>query len=306
MNTLRVSKDKIFDVKNQVETNSRGIYSRQRINDRAIDTTFVSIVMTSCNRSPQVYYTLKTIAQSDYKNIQVVLVDDSSHDPVLPEKLSEYPFVIDFITINRSVKCWHNPCVNYNIGFKFVEGGKVLVQNGEVCHIGDVVSHLVSNLMPNSYSAYDVRTTPSYEANTAIYGIDKLTIDILHSGLMGIWYQGRSNNRSFHFLAGMDRACLDKIGGGFSYDYTYGSDYDDDDFIMRIRAAGIHIAPFFGDVALCGGIHLFHGSAHAVWNNGVEFNQRLFEAKRNYLNRTGVYVDVSSDYDSYDSKFALL
>ena len=69
--------------------------------------------MTSHERSKQVYFTLSTINKSNYKDIQVILVDDSVYDPVMVNHFADYKFNIDLIRINRDKKFWNNPCVNY-------------------------------------------------------------------------------------------------------------------------------------------------------------------------------------------------
>jgi glycosyltransferase involved in cell wall biosynthesis len=94
--------------------------------------------MTACNRSKQTYFTLQTIQNSSHKAIQIILVDDSDSDPIAKEELEKYPFYIDFISIKMQNKKWVNPVVNYNIGFEYIRGSKVVIQNAEVCHVGDV------------------------------------------------------------------------------------------------------------------------------------------------------------------------
>jgi glycosyltransferase involved in cell wall biosynthesis len=98
----------------------------------------ISIVMTACNRSKQTYFTLQTIQNSSHKAIQIILVDDSDAEPITKEELEKYPFYIDFISIKMQNKKWVNPVVNYNIGFEYIRGSKVVIQNAEVCHVGDV------------------------------------------------------------------------------------------------------------------------------------------------------------------------
>jgi hypothetical protein len=304
MNALMKSKDEIFDLKNQVQTNAKMIYNHVRFGSGEINDSTVSIVMTSCNRSQQVYYTLKTISLSEYKNIQIIIVDDSTSDPIEKEKLAEFPFIFDFIQIDSGKKCWQNPVVNYNIGFRFVEGGKVIIQNSEVCHVNDVVSHVVRNLQPNTYYVYDVRTTPSYEANEAIYTVDSPDLRVLNGPHVGIWYQARSNNRKLHFLTAVDRIAFEKIGG-FSYDYSYGSYYDDDDFLIRIASNKISIVPQFHDVAKCAGIHLFHGGSKG-WNKDLESNHNLYLAKFRHYKATGIYLEISESPCTFEEYYERL
>ena len=82
-------------------------------------------------------------------------MDDSDVDPIIKEELEKYSFYIDFISIKRQNKNWINPCVNYNIGFEFIKGSKVIIQNSEVCHIGDVLIFIDNNLKQNEYLVFD-------------------------------------------------------------------------------------------------------------------------------------------------------
>jgi hypothetical protein len=65
---------------------------------------FTHYNIPNCNRSKQVYYTLKTIEKCTFKNIQVILVNDSDIDPIKKEELKKYPFYIDFIIITPTEK----------------------------------------------------------------------------------------------------------------------------------------------------------------------------------------------------------
>ena len=171
--------------------------------------------MTSSNRSKQTYFTLSTLDPLDCK-LQVILVDDSTHDPIDLEKLKEFSFHIDFIQINRDVKNWFNPLVNYNIGFKFIKGSKVIIQNAEVCHIGSVLN-FVKNIIDDNYYVFDVNASSNFETNEKIYNhcgrlnelIDQspynhLTTEIYNQPLFYRWYQSESNNRNLHFFNSND------------------------------------------------------------------------------------------------------
>ena len=168
--------DKIAIIKNDITD----YYKHACINNKDITNDTITIIMTSHNRSKQVYFTLKTIADSNFKNIQVVIVDDSDKDKVSTDKLQEYPFYIDFIEIDRNKKFWINPCVNYNIGFKYIKGVKIIIQNSEVCHIGDVLSYVNLNIRDENYYVFDVKNSPSFEYNEHIYNLPVLYHNIFY------------------------------------------------------------------------------------------------------------------------------
>ena len=293
MNTLNNASFTICEFRRQLEASPEEFYTHRLFEKNAITSETVSILMTSSNRSKQVSYTLQTIARSAYKNVHVILVDDSTTDPVTPVMLEPLPFSVDFITINRATKCWHNPVVNYNIGFKYIKGGYVILQNAEVCHVGDVISYLVGNVPESEYWVFDVRASKGHDANEEIYRLGTDTPAVYtNDALYMLWYQHQTNDRKFHFLAGGKRSTFDRIGG-FSFDYMLGSSWDDDDYLLKIQAQKIPIRSIYHPVSGCGGIHLYHVIAGESWDRNVECNDTILKRKRDYLARHGIYIEVS-------------
>ena len=303
MNTLKANKDLIFQIKEEVYHFNSSIITPVVINNHPITNTTVSIVMTTSNRSKQTYYTLDTIKRSIYEDIHVIIVDDSTYDPIKKEVLETYPFYIDFITINRANKKWHNPLVNYNIGFKYVKGCKVIIQNSEVCHVNDVSFYIYNHTFDNNYYVMDVKASKSFETNEMIYSMDTKSITIFNNEeLFSMWYQHESNNRNYHFLTAMTRNTFELVKN-FSYDCTMGTCFDDDDFLLKIKSKGINIVNLFNVPYGLGGIHLFHTNAIVTWDNGREHNNHLFSNKLNVYNRTGHYVDVTENYNNFDIEY---
>ena len=250
----------LVEIKKKVEGKDVSLYDHVEIPNIPITGETISIVMTACNRSKQTYFTLQTIQNSSHKAIQVILVDDSDVDIITNEELEKYPFYIDFISIKRQNKNWINPVVNYNIGFGYIQGSKVVIQNAEVCHVGDVLGYMAEKLTHDNYYVCDVRAAKSLSANNDIYKINTNQIDIYkNDSLFGIWYQGRDRMVNYHFLSGMTVDTFNKIKS-FSYDYTMGISYDDDDFLLKIIANKINVVNLFHDEFHFGGIHLWHNS----------------------------------------------
>jgi hypothetical protein len=303
MNTLYENRQNIRTIRDTLALEPCPYYAHQQLLKQSIDASTISIVMTSSNRSKQTYFTLDSIRRSQFKNVHIVLVDDSTDDPVRSEQLDTYPFTIDFIQINRSKKIWANPCVNYNIGFRFVKGDSVIIQNAEVCHVGDVLAYLNErSLKDNTYYVMDVAASKDFTTNQQIYDTDLSTTDIFHkSHLYHMWYQSATRNNKYHFLTALTRKTLEAFGG-FSYDYTYGEGYDDDDMLLRVAAANISIVCCHFPEAPCGGIHLFHNSS----NFHQPSNQPLFLAKQRYLNAYKTYVEVSQAGEGFEEAYAKL
>lgn len=292
MQNLLTNKDKIFEIRRKVEE-EKGDFLGDHvvIPNIGITQKTISIVMTASNRSIQTYFTLKTIQNSSYKEVQIIIVDESDKDAITKEELNKYPFYIDFISINTLKKNWINPLVNYNIGFKYIKGSLVIIQNAEVCHIGDVLAFLGKEMVKDNYYICDVKASKSLKTNNIIYKSDTNTIDIYNlKNIFKKWYQCRTNKRDLHFLTGMTIDTFNKVKN-FSYDYTLGVNYDDDDFLMKIKSKNIQIINLFHDEYYFGGIHLFHTPSYLKCKD-IESNSYIYSKKEEIRLKTGKYIDI--------------
>lgn len=311
MDTLLLQKDLIFEIKQQVENRDPSLYSHVCIysGEFPIDENTISVVMTSSNRSKQTFFTLEKFKNSSYKNVQVIIVDDSTHDPITEDilRLQNFPINIDLINIKRENKKWHNPLVNYNIGFNYISGGKIIIQNAEVVHVGDVLQ-FVNDVVKddNNYYVFDVKASSNYDTNEQIYNSNINTIEIFNEKYFEQWYQSKHEaNRNYHFLTAIHKKTFSKINN-FGYDCTMGTCYDDDEFVLKIISKNINIVNIWHDEFLVGGIHLFHGNAGLTWDNGKEHNVILFMIKKRIYYTIFDYIDVTEDKDNFENKFKIL
>ena len=110
----------------------------------------ISIVMAYYNRQAQLGYTLKTINRSAYKDVEIVIVDDFSAEDEQPELICKQFPELNFNIIHMrdlvEKKSYCNPCIPYNTGFRASQGDKIIIQNPECCHIGDVISYTAEHL----------------------------------------------------------------------------------------------------------------------------------------------------------------
>ena len=302
MELLLASENIIRDIKKKVDTLDRSLISHCVINNWDLHDNTISIIMTSSNRSKQTYFTLKTIAESDFKNIHIVLVDDSDIDPIdVNVLLKTFPFYIDFISIKRENKNWTNPVVNYNIGFKYVKGHKVVIQNAEVCHVGDALKMIDSIVEDDNYYAFDVVASKSYEINENIYahGEKKIhnetTTDIYTKPDLEWfpwWYQHHTHgNRFLHFFTSMTRKSFEKIKE-FSYDYTMGKDNDDDDFVLKVLSQNINLVCIENEKTGCGGIHLYHQIAYEGYCKNAVSNAPILDYKKKIWLNEKIYTSI--------------
>lgn len=309
MNNLRDHKQHIFNVKNKVNSLDKSLFTHNLIENHRITENTISIVMTSSNRSKQTYFTLTTIANSSFEDIHLIIIDDSNEDPINLDILKTFPFYIDLININKANKDWHNPLVNYNIGFKFIKGSRVIIQNAEVCHIGDVLNFVHKNVQDDNYYVFDVKASLSYDTNETIYNFPLTYLNhtdvYAREDLFSQWYQHAINNRNYHFLTALTKTTFDNIHE-FSYDCTMGASYDDNDFILKIRSKNINFINVFNNIFNVGGIHLFHGWAGEQWDHGRPQNEDLFNSKNRVFQESGKYIDVTFDCNKFDENFQKL
>jgi len=307
MESLLAYKTRIFDLKSKIENKDPSLYSHIFIENGQIDSNTISIVMTASNRSKQTYFTLKTMSNSVNKNIHVIIVDDSNKDPIDANVLKTYPFAIDFIQINLGSKSWVNPLINYNIGFKYIKGGKIIIQNAEVCHVGDLLNYINNYVNEdNHYYVFDVKASLNFETNETFYNSDLSTTDVYLRNLLYIdWYQCITNNRNLHFLTSLTKNTFDRIKE-FSYDCTMGKCYDDNDFLLKIISNNIIIKNEFHNESGVGGIHLYHEASPLTLERRLEDNYHVFNIKSTIYNKFKMYVDVTANETDFNNKYNLL
>lgn len=210
----------------------------------------VSIVMAYYNRLQQLEFTLKTIQETKHGDYEIIVVDDASdhdQDPTILQQ--KYNFTI--IKINKSEKKHCNSCVPYNIGFKHATGDAVIIQNPECCHIGDIITHVANNLVRGSYISFPCANMYTPQDSNKLHTI----YDGSHGTVLNYMKQleqkyGRNpktwlNHKTirpvaYHFLCAITKPDLDLLGG-FDKRYAYGSGYDDNELVARIKNVGIKI-----------------------------------------------------------------
>lgn len=314
MDELKQNIHLLYSLRTDVETRNQKYYNYKIINEKPITENTISIVMTSHERSQQVYCTLDTINMCNFKDIQIIIVDDSLIDPVLETMISGFNLHIELISINRTHKYWANPCINYNMGFQYIKGNKVIIQNGEVCYIGDILEYIKNTVVDDNYYVFDVKASRDFFTNDLIYAAlkrEKINVGIYNENILTQWYQHSSErNANYHFLTALTKNTFSKFCG-FSYDYAFGSAYDDDDLLLKIRSNNINIINVKNDIEQIGGIHLYHGYTVNITNSGAytkPVNKDLYNKKKNYLNSNIRYLELSiyKNIDNVNSMFNVL
>ena len=225
------------------------------------------------NRIKQLEITLDTIQKSKvYHEVEVIIVDDASDENHIISQLfiDKYTFMIKVFRIPPHIKKWRNPAIAYNLAFEHTSSDWVIIQNPEVCHVGDICSYLLnSDLSPETYYAISVYAVKNVENNKLIKNylnnenpyeiiVPKLGKEIgacAHS--VGGWYSHKDYRpKAYHFCTVIHKSKLDLIGG-FSPSMSNGVDYDDDEFLERVKR--VCSVKFVWDRdSKCFGIHLWH------------------------------------------------
>lgn len=196
----------------------------------------ISIVMSYHNRRNQLLKTLDSIRY--FGEPEIIIVDDASD-----ERIEDLPG-IKVIRVEPKQKTWINPCIPFNMGFAKATGDVVIIQNPECIHVGDILGH-TRNLKKGtvfSHAAYSLDYHLEY-SHYSPEGLKKLImkepqrIQVAHHG----WYNHSIHRPvGFHFCMAITKSDLEKIGG-FDERFAGGVGFDDNDFVRRIKKAGIDL-----------------------------------------------------------------
>jgi hypothetical protein len=265
----------------------------------------LTIVSTVNNRSNQTYFSLKTwnyVAKICGIKFQYILVEDSKNDilsiPILNSDIYNN-LEITYIYINN--KTWINPCINYNIGFKFIKSDKVVITNPEVCIFGNIYPIIQDNLKNDNYLVFDVfemgnghclENTNDDLVKNCGNNLEYKTIEKYISDKKTHVLQGRKLNRNLHFLTCITHSNLKKMEG-FDEDYAMGIAYDDDSFLNKIQFLNINIVNIFHDIHKILGIHQWHSKNEELYklHTGIyQHNTDIYNYKKQIIDKHNIYV----------------
>ena len=247
----------------------------------------ISIVTAYYNRKKQFYETLKSIANSKFKNFELIVVDDCS----LPEhRLEEYLKEFSFLKIIRIEKenKWHiNSCVPYNIGIREAVGDIIILQNPECLHVHDVLTYVNENIDDSKYItistyALDEESTQTqlknYDINTIKKFIEKSPqeLEIRNKGQHMGWYNhSKFRPTHYHFCSAITKKNMNKLNG-FDERYSYGIGYEDNEFLERVKRLKLKLS-IADDILV---IHQYHPKVYyemPKFKNLNNKNNKLFD-----------------------------
>lgn len=209
----------------------------------------ISVVTAYYNRKSLFIRTLDSFCSSIGKiNFEVIAVDDGSDENErLEDLVDKYPF-LKVIRLERENKWYSNSCIPFNIGFSHCIGDKVIIQNPECYHFGNILEHVDKNLKRNEYLSFGCYSLDKETTEKTIIENYNYISDEINSCKRSHRYDGDSGwyNHSiyrpsaFHFCSAIKYEDLMELGG-FDERYALGNSFDDDEFLWRIRCKKMEV-----------------------------------------------------------------
>jgi len=217
----------------------------------------ISVIMTTFNRNVQLYRTLRTIERSTVQDVEIIVVDDGGTEEERFDDLAMYRwrFPIRLTRLHTGKKTWVNPCVAFNIGIAQARGTVILIQNAECLHCGDVLRYALDNVDHNSFlsfSCYGINQETTQRLNDISFSarspdlLNQISQSIgapLYAPTTDASINGWLNHptikpKFYHYAAALTRDGMARVGA-FDWQFADGFCFDDDDFLLRINAAGL-------------------------------------------------------------------
>lgn len=246
----------------------------------------VSIVMAYYNRIDQLKITLETISHSNYKNFEIIIIDDGSeekHD--LKNLIFLFNFQIKLLIVKKEQKTWINPCIPFNLGFLMSKGEYIIIQNPEVAHVGDVIEYVAQNLHEGKYLTFSVFSSPSFNHNNEFKNFSAINKEDIYNNF------------------------VNKINyNDFQFDYEYYKNYYEDIKNMNFVEACNH----WNNIGIiegrfCNASHIYHPKAYIQWkgwyNHPIHNNRPyhfLSAVSRKDLIKIGGFDPIFKDGLWYD------
>ncbi len=276
----------------------------------------ISVVMGYYKRKPQLLKTLQYFNNNYTKyNYEVIIVDDNSETShQLDDIVSNYNFPIKHVKISKEEKGDRiNPCVTYNKGFNVAEGKRVIIQNPECIHVGDVMQCVMENLNNNDYIAFSCYNCLSQELTEELLGNSNLINDKSYTFrntpefkshfkvITGTpWYNHPIHRPvHYHFCAAIMNDNL-KMLGGFNEEFSDGHSYDDNEILLSIHYnLKLNIKTLDPNTSKCFVVHQWHA-------RDAESKFTMQELKMKFNKNKMLYDNIRREHKKYHFNFPKL
>jgi GT2 family glycosyltransferase len=217
----------------------------------------ITIVILHWNREVQLAKTLKSFAQSECKDFNILIVDNNSDKDVRPS-VSSFEIRVVKLRDQRysSYIAAHNYGFNYAI--REMKPDIIIMQHSEMYHQGDVISY-ASRVTDDSYI--------SFACYSLGQGEEPETVKINNRSMTfngdSAWYNHPVYRPRFtNFCSAITVNNLKKLNG-FDERFCLGTWYEDDYFLDQIRWLGLK-------VELVTDPFVFHQWHENKWNDVVK------------------------------------
>ena len=199
----------------------------------------ISIVMGYYNRKPQLINTLNYFKDNYLSyNFEVIIVDDNSTiEHRLDDIVNNYTFPLKYIKITEKEKGNRiNPCVPYNKGFREAKGRRIIIQNPECIHVGNILQYVIDKLSYDDYIAFSCYNCSSKELTEMLLkNLSLINNRQFNSVNRFPWYNHPIYRpMHYHFCAAIMNDNL-KLLGGFNEEFAKGHSYDDNEILLSIK-----------------------------------------------------------------------
>lgn len=244
----------------------------------------ISIAMSYYNRLSQLNFTLDTIRSTRVREFEIIIVEDfcdqkHSLDHIATQH-ADLPITVIRMRDLMPEKTYCNPCIPYNVALRACKGDRILIQNPECAHMGDVLYHFEQNASDDVYLSYHCYAATKAETLTLQSGQPMQ----MFTGKKSRWYNhAQERPLAYHFAAGITRRRLCELNG-FDERYAQGFDMDDVDLVHRVRKLGLEIQ-FVSDPWV---VHQYHAKTYINPYNpepSVDNRQLWAELKENLVVR---------------------
>lgn len=259
----------------------------------------ISIITAYYNRKELFRRTLESIKLQPFpEDLEVIAIDDGSREEErLEDLVPEFPF-LKIIRLDPENKWYQNSCIPFNTGFAAAKGDKIIIQNPECYHLGNIISYVSQNLKNNTYLSFgcyslDKEITDNYETNNYDKGyieniISEHNYTHKKEGELGWYNHSVFRSEAFHFCTAITKHDLDDLGG-FDELFSLGIAYDDDELVTRIKKKKMDIV--FVDSELV--LHQNHYSPQSSSFENRKNKLKLMKRNENLLKK---YTKHRSDY----------
>ena len=297
--TPTIMEKRYKNLKPMWENNRIGVYFKNKTKNNFLKNG-ISIVMAYHNRRSQLIKTLKSINNTNYNknNLQIIIVNDNSSNEHEIDDLKDIFVDLDLFILNikEKQKTWINSCVPYNIGFNHIKYDKVIIQNPECYHQGDVIKDVSENLTNELYLSYACYSLTHENSKLNDFNDVQIKNEKYTQALSDGWYNHSIYRPSFfHFCSAISYNNLCKING-FDERYKDGIGFDDNEIIERIKYLGL-------DLKVVDNPFVFHQAHSSIFhfNDNTSEEDKNLKLKRFYKNQD-IFDNITKKEKNYKAE----